>query len=87
MKDLRMYQLLEKIGFTRVGGTNKELEAAHILMDEIKTIGGTPYLQEFTVNDQDIHHVSLKDNLGNANISKCDDVDALVAFTNKYKSE
>ena len=36
MKDLRMYQLLEKIGFTRVGGTNKELEAAHILMDEIK---------------------------------------------------
>lgn len=65
MKDLRMYQLLEKIGFTRVGGTNKELEAAHILMDEIKTIGGTPYLQEFTVNDQDIHHVSLKDNLGN----------------------
>ena len=34
-------------------------------MDEIKNIGGNPYLQDFIVNDQDIHHVSLKDDLGN----------------------
>ncbi|HRX14387.1 MAG TPA: M28 family metallopeptidase [Eubacteriales bacterium] len=50
----RAFSLLKKIGFTRMGGTNEELQAANILVDEIKSIGGQASIEEFDVNSQTI---------------------------------
>ena len=41
------YDLVEKMSFVRWGGTDKELEAANILMDEIKKFGGEGRIEEF----------------------------------------
>ncbi len=46
----RQFELLEKIGFVRMSGTAEELKAAHILMDEIRTMGLEPRLEPFEVH-------------------------------------
>lgn len=56
----RMYDFLSKIGFVRTGGSSEELKAAQLILDEIKTIGGNGYLQEFEVNTQKIDKVQLE---------------------------
>lgn len=43
----REYDLLNKIGFIRVSGSEEELKAANILADEIKSIGLEPVIDEF----------------------------------------
>ena len=48
------YSLVEKLSFVRYGGTEKELEAAKILLDEIEKIGGKGELMDFTVPAFDI---------------------------------
>ena len=47
----REYDLLNKMGFVRMGGTEEELKAAHILMDEIKAMGLEPQLEPFEIED------------------------------------
>ncbi len=47
----REFDLLNKIGFVRMGGTEEELKAAHILMDEIKAMGIEPVLEAFEIDD------------------------------------
>ncbi len=47
----REFELLQKIGFVRMGGTEEELKAAKILMEEIESIGLTPVLESFEVED------------------------------------
>lgn len=47
----REYDLLNKIGFIRVSGSEEELKAANILADEIKSIGLEPVIDEFKVDD------------------------------------
>ena len=38
------YKLLEKLYFERIGGTDKELEACHIIQDELKQLGLESYI-------------------------------------------
>ena len=47
----RAFDLLKRIGFTRIAGTPEELRAANILMDEVRSIGLEPQLESFTVPD------------------------------------
>lgn len=55
MNKNRAYNLLKKIGFTRVSGTEEELKAANILLDEIKATGNEGHLESFKVNAHTIH--------------------------------
>jgi len=43
------YALVEKMSFVRFGGTEAELKAAQILLDEIETLGGKGELMDFTI--------------------------------------
>lgn len=60
MNGQRMYKFLEKIGYTRVGGSKEELEVANIIKGEIEALGGKASIVPFTVNAYDIKKVSLK---------------------------
>ena len=53
------YSLVEKLSFVRYGGTEAELEAAKILLEEIEKLGGKGELMEFTVPAFDIHRCSM----------------------------
>ncbi len=53
------YSLVEKLSFVRYGGTEAELEAAKILLNEIEKIGGKGELMEFTVPAFDIHRCTM----------------------------
>ncbi len=55
----RQYELLNKIGFIRVSGSEDELKAAHILMDEIKSLGLDPTLDRFKVDESQIVEAKL----------------------------
>lgn len=43
------FSLLEKLGFVRICGTEEELKAANIIMDEVRSIGFEPELHAFEV--------------------------------------
>ncbi len=45
----RAYDLLEKISFTRIGGSEEEKQAANIIEDEIKSMGLEAYQEKFDV--------------------------------------
>lgn len=47
----REFELLNKIGFIRVSGSEEELKAANILADEIRSIGLEPVIDDFLVDD------------------------------------
>ncbi|MBR5521361.1 MAG: M28 family peptidase [Oscillospiraceae bacterium] len=47
----REFELLNKMGFVRMGGTEEELKAAHILMDEIKSMDLEPVMEPFEIED------------------------------------
>lgn len=59
MSGKQMYSFLEKIGFTRVGGSKEELHAANIIKDEIESIGGCAEIVSFEVNAYDVTNVLL----------------------------
>ncbi len=50
----RQFELLEKMSFVRMGGTEEEMAAANILMDEIKAMGLEPVIEEFEIEDADL---------------------------------
>lgn len=52
--------LVEKLSFVRYGGTEEELRAAHILLDEIKSMGGEGELMDFTVPAADIKTYAVR---------------------------
>lgn len=57
----RAYALLEKIGFTRIGGTAEELAAAKILMDEVRAMGAPePALEPFEIPGGEVHEALLR---------------------------
>lgn len=56
----REWELLEKIGFTRIGGTAEELKAAEILKAEAESIGVEAEIMPFEVNAWDVKKASLK---------------------------
>lgn len=43
------YELLQRLSFTRFGGTEKELEAAKILLGEIESFGGKGEIMDFEI--------------------------------------
>lgn len=60
MNGKRAFELLEKIGFVRMGGTNEEAKAALILKEEIKKNGGEAKIEEFEVCGNEILEAKLE---------------------------
>lgn len=56
----REYELLEKIGFTRVAGSAEELKAAEILKAECDSIGVPAVIEPFTIEDAEIETAVLE---------------------------
>ncbi|MCM0650068.1 M20/M25/M40 family metallo-hydrolase [Clostridium swellfunianum] len=56
----REFELLKKIGFVRTSGSQEELKAANILLQEISSIGCEGHLEDFKVPTSNIKKVSLK---------------------------
>lgn len=59
MNGERAYNLLNKMAFTRVGGSAEELKCANMLLDEIKDAGGEGVLESFEVNARTISKATL----------------------------
>ena len=58
-KGQRSYELLKKIGFIRLAGSDEEMKAANILKAEIESIGGKPVIEEFPISDANIQKAEL----------------------------
>jgi len=56
----REFELLKKIGFIRTSGSEEELKAANILLEEISSIGCTGHLEEFKAPTSKIKKASFK---------------------------
>lgn len=56
----REFELLKKIGFIRTSGSEEELKAAHLLIEEISSIGCTGHLEDFKIPTSKIKKASLK---------------------------
>ena len=56
----RAFELLKKIGFIRTSGSEEELKAANILLEEISLIGCTGHLEDYTVPTSKIKKALLK---------------------------
>ncbi|WP_053984588.1 M28 family metallopeptidase [Niameybacter massiliensis] len=56
----RAFELLQKIGFIRCSGTDEELKAAHILLNELKSIGVEGTLEAFKVHNYTIKKATLE---------------------------
>lgn len=54
------YELLEKLYFERIGGTEDELRACHIIQDELKEIGLESKIEKFEVVKNEVHDVVLE---------------------------
>lgn len=59
MNGNRMFELLTKIGYTRIGGSQEELKTAEILKEEVEKIGGKASIVPFEVNAYIIKEASL----------------------------
>ncbi len=51
--------LVEKLAFVRYGGTEEELRAANILLEEIAAAGGSGVAEEFTVPASNVHRCAF----------------------------
>lgn len=56
----REFELLKKIGFERTSGSEEELKAANILLEEIASMGCSGHLEEFKAPTSKITKASLK---------------------------
>lgn len=56
----REFELLEKIGFTRVAGSAEELKAAEILKAECDSIGVPAVIEPFTIEDAEIETATFE---------------------------
>ena len=59
MANYKSFDLLNKLYFVRTGGSDMELKAANIILDEIKSLGGSGHLEEFLVDGYTIHESKL----------------------------
>lgn len=59
-KDTYQYEIVEKLSFTRYGGTDEEKRAADILVNEITSNGGEAEIMEFQIPAYDLHKCSIK---------------------------
>ncbi|WIV12477.1 M28 family metallopeptidase [Proteiniborus sp. MB09-C3] len=56
----REFELLKRIGFIRTSGSEEELKAANILLEEISSIGCKGYLEDFKIPTSKIQKATLK---------------------------
>ena len=56
----REFELLNKIGFVRYGGSEEELKAANMLLDELNTLGVKGELEPFKVTYYDVKKVKFE---------------------------
>ena len=54
------YELLEKLYFERIGGTEDELRACTIIQDELKEIGLESTIESFEVVKNEVSEVLLE---------------------------
>ena len=59
---LDMYNLLEKISFTRVSGSTEEFKCANILKETIEKLGGNANIWPFNVSGYKINQATLSAN-------------------------
>lgn len=59
---LDIYNLLEKISFTRVSGSSKEFKCANILKETVESFGGNANVWPFEVSGYKINHALLSAN-------------------------
>ena len=50
----RAYKVLQEISFERLGGTDEELKALHILKDEVDALGIETEIEEFEIDGYEI---------------------------------
>ena len=60
INEKRQWQLLGKIGFSRVGGSKEEKKAAQILKETIEKTANEAFIEEFEVDWQKVNKASLK---------------------------
>ena len=56
----RAFELLEKIGYVRVSGTEEEKRAAETLLEAAKATGAEAWLEPFTVASGEVKKATLK---------------------------
>ncbi len=56
------YDLVQKMSFVRFGGTQQELDAANILINEIEALGGRAEIEEFKISAWKFNKYSIKVN-------------------------
>ena len=56
----RAFELLKKISFERIAGTEKELECAHILEEECKKAGIDVVIEDFEIDTPEVHLAKFK---------------------------
>ena len=54
------YRFLEKLAFERVSGSEKELEAAHLLVDECRSLGVDAVIEPFSIPAPSVTDVRLE---------------------------
>lgn len=60
MNGKRAFELLNKIGFVRMGGTEEELKCANMLKEEVEGVGGKADIVPFRVNGFNIKTAKLE---------------------------
>ena len=56
----RAFELLKKISFERIAGTDKELECANMLKEECEKVGVEAVIEEFEIDMPEIFEASLE---------------------------
>ena len=57
---VRAFEVLKKISFERIAGTEKELECAHIIEEECKKIGLEVVIEDFEIDSPEIYEAKFK---------------------------
>ncbi len=60
MDKVRAFDTLKRLAFERVSGTEKELEAAHLIISECEKIGVEAHLEDFEIPQPNVTNVKLE---------------------------
>ncbi len=69
MNKYNMYNFLDNLSFTRMGGTTEELKAANIIKEQIESFGGKAILFPFQITSFKVNNASLSSNNNNYYVS------------------
>ena len=81
----RAFELLQRISFERIAGTDKELECANMLKEECEKVGVEAVIEEFEIDEELITiNTSLTDEL---DIDSLDLVDLVMTVEDEFSIE